>query len=114
MSDVPAIVDLVDVDSLKWKQLAAESKLAKRCLYGLEARRIRKLECEIATSARAGWFRSAMKKPHCLIGRHGTPAHAVSVMVWTQIISKTIQSDRSCRPRREFGIYRCIGLCAEC
>ena len=53
MSHVPAVVDLVDVDSLKWKQMASESKVPKRYLYGFEAARIRRLEGEIATSAKA-------------------------------------------------------------
>jgi sugar transferase (PEP-CTERM/EpsH1 system associated) len=38
------ILDMVDVDSDKWAQYARDGALPKRWLYGLEARRVRRLE----------------------------------------------------------------------
>ncbi len=45
---VRTVVDLVDVDSMKWEQLARESSLLKRPVYAVEANRISKLEQRIA------------------------------------------------------------------
>ena len=47
---IPAVVDLVDVDSQKWFDFAVATRPPKRWLYRLEGRRVRKLEREIA-----GW-----------------------------------------------------------
>lgn len=47
----PNIVDLVDVDSEKWQQMSRESVVGKRLLFGLEAKRVRKLERRIADRA---------------------------------------------------------------
>ncbi len=44
LSKVPAVVDLVDVDSQKWFDYALASKVPKKWLYRLEGRRLRKLE----------------------------------------------------------------------
>jgi sugar transferase (PEP-CTERM/EpsH1 system associated) len=50
---VPAVVDLVDVDSQKWLDFAAASRPPKRWLYQLEARRVRKLEADLPRWTRA-------------------------------------------------------------
>jgi len=44
LADVPKVVDLVDVDSLKWLDFAAASGGLRRWVYRLEATRLRKLE----------------------------------------------------------------------
>ncbi|EMI44597.1 TIGR03087 family PEP-CTERM/XrtA system glycosyltransferase [Rhodopirellula sp. SWK7] len=49
----PKIVDLVDVDSLKWQQMSRESRLLKRLVYAIESRRVQKLEQRIAEQATA-------------------------------------------------------------
>jgi sugar transferase (PEP-CTERM/EpsH1 system associated) len=53
LRDVPAVIDLVDVDSQKWLDYAATSRGPRAWLYGLEGRRLRRLEREIALWARA-------------------------------------------------------------
>jgi sugar transferase (PEP-CTERM/EpsH1 system associated) len=49
---VPAVVDLVDVDSQKWLDYAAASRGPRSWLYGAEGRRVRRLEAEISRWAR--------------------------------------------------------------
>jgi sugar transferase (PEP-CTERM/EpsH1 system associated) len=44
LRDVPAIVDLIDVDSQKWFDYAAKTRSPKRWLYLLEGGRLRRLE----------------------------------------------------------------------
>jgi sugar transferase (PEP-CTERM/EpsH1 system associated) len=51
--DVPAVVDLIDVDSQKWLDFAAASRPPKKWLYRLEAARVRKLEKSLAGTVRA-------------------------------------------------------------
>jgi polysaccharide biosynthesis protein PslH len=51
LSHIPAVVDLVDVDSQKWKQLATDSAGLKRRVYQLETSRTCRLEKHIASSA---------------------------------------------------------------
>ncbi len=53
LSDVPLIVDLVDVDSQKWFDYAAAARGLKRQLFLLEGHRVRKLEHSIVRRARA-------------------------------------------------------------
>jgi sugar transferase (PEP-CTERM/EpsH1 system associated) len=50
---VPAVIDLVDVDSQKWFDYAAAGLGPKAWLYRTEGRRLRRLEQELASSARA-------------------------------------------------------------
>lgn len=50
--DVPAFVDLIDVDSQKWQDYSAASSGWKKWVYGLEARRLRTVESNLATWAR--------------------------------------------------------------
>jgi sugar transferase (PEP-CTERM/EpsH1 system associated) len=53
LEKTPAVVDLVDVDSQKWLDFAAASRVPKRWLYRLEARRVRKLEAGLPKWVRA-------------------------------------------------------------
>jgi sugar transferase (PEP-CTERM/EpsH1 system associated) len=50
---VPAVVDLVDVDSQKWFDYAAASRPPRSWLYRLEGRRLRRLERDLPAWARA-------------------------------------------------------------
>jgi sugar transferase (PEP-CTERM/EpsH1 system associated) len=53
LRDVPAVVDLIDVDSQKWLDFAAASRAPKRYLYRLEANRVRKVERSLPGRVRA-------------------------------------------------------------
>jgi polysaccharide biosynthesis protein PslH len=53
LRDVPAVVDLVDVDSQKWLDYAAAFRGPRAWLYGLEGRRLRRLEQALPRWARA-------------------------------------------------------------
>jgi sugar transferase (PEP-CTERM/EpsH1 system associated) len=46
--DVPAVLDMVDVDSAKWAQYARFAPLPLRPVYALEARRLRRYEASLA------------------------------------------------------------------
>jgi sugar transferase (PEP-CTERM/EpsH1 system associated) len=48
MPDVPAVLDMVDVDSAKWAQYARFAPLPLRAVYALEARRLRRYEASLA------------------------------------------------------------------
>ncbi len=48
---IPTVVDLVDVDSEKWRQLSADASGPMRWVYRLETARTRKLEKKIALTA---------------------------------------------------------------
>jgi polysaccharide biosynthesis protein PslH len=48
LPDVPAVLDMVDVDSAKWAQYARFAPLALRPVYALEARRLRRYEASLA------------------------------------------------------------------
>ncbi|HEY1190685.1 MAG TPA: TIGR03087 family PEP-CTERM/XrtA system glycosyltransferase [Gemmata sp.] len=50
---VPAVVDLIDVDSEKWRDFAAASRPPKRWLYRLESARVRKVERALVGRVRA-------------------------------------------------------------
>lgn len=50
---VPALVDLVDLDSEKWLEYSCSSRGFKASLYGTEGRRLRKMERELKHWARA-------------------------------------------------------------
>jgi sugar transferase (PEP-CTERM/EpsH1 system associated) len=47
------VVDLVDVDSQKWFDYAAQVRGPRRWLYALEGRRLRRVECRAAAAAAA-------------------------------------------------------------
>ncbi|TWT54680.1 Glycosyl transferases group 1 [Rubripirellula amarantea] len=49
--DTRKIVDVVDVDSRKWKQMSQQSTRLKRWIYGCEAERVQRLEQRIADRA---------------------------------------------------------------
>lgn len=51
LGNVPTIVDLVDVDSQKWKQLASGTKGLRSQIYHLETHRVCRLEKLIASTA---------------------------------------------------------------
>jgi sugar transferase (PEP-CTERM/EpsH1 system associated) len=53
LANIPAVVDLIDVDSQKWLDFAAANRGPKRWLYRLEAARVRKLERSLPGWARA-------------------------------------------------------------
>ncbi|PAY16617.1 hypothetical protein CKO51_25935 [Rhodopirellula sp. SM50] len=51
--DTPMIVDLVDVDSEKWRQLSVDHSGPKSWIYAIESKRVRDLEHRIADRADA-------------------------------------------------------------
>lgn len=51
--DVPAVVDLMDVDSQKWRDYADKNGGLRRLVYATEAARVRRLERRLAGRARA-------------------------------------------------------------
>jgi sugar transferase (PEP-CTERM/EpsH1 system associated) len=53
LREVPALIDLVDVDSQKWLQYAASSRPPMSWVYHLEGRRLRELEKPLPSWARA-------------------------------------------------------------
>jgi glycosyltransferase involved in cell wall biosynthesis len=53
---VPAVIDLMDVDSQKWRDYAASKRGPKAWLYRLEGRRLGKLERSLLTWTRAVTF----------------------------------------------------------
>jgi sugar transferase (PEP-CTERM/EpsH1 system associated) len=53
LAGVPAVVDLVDVDSQKWFDYAASSRGPRASLYQTEGRRLRNLESSLPSWARA-------------------------------------------------------------
>jgi polysaccharide biosynthesis protein PslH len=53
LRNVPAVVDLVDVDSQKWLDYAQASRGPRAWLYHLEGRRLRRLERDLPNWARA-------------------------------------------------------------
>jgi len=52
LTDVPVVVDLVDVDSQKWFDYAETARTPKKQLFAMEGRRIRRLERVLASRAR--------------------------------------------------------------
>jgi sugar transferase (PEP-CTERM/EpsH1 system associated) len=73
LRNVPAIVDLVDVDSQKWQDYAAQTCGVRRFLFNLEGRRTRRLEEEacrradsvlLVSNAEADLFRSICPNDH--------------------------------------------------
>jgi sugar transferase (PEP-CTERM/EpsH1 system associated) len=53
LAGVPALVDLVDVDSQKWLDYSANSRGWRKWLYGLEGRRLRRAETNLQSWAHA-------------------------------------------------------------
>lgn len=56
LSDVPTVVDLVDVDSQKFYDYAKLARFPKRLILSTEGRRVRQLECQLAKRATAITF----------------------------------------------------------
>ena len=77
---VPAIVDLVDVDSQKWFDYAAAARRTKSWLYRLEGRRTRGLEKEILAWSRAITLVSANEVElfHRVQNRYDGPVYPVT------------------------------------
>lgn len=71
------VLDLVDVDSEKWRAYAAEAGLAGRLIYGREARRIAALEREACGKFDAATLVSAPEA--ALLARH-VPEHADRIL----------------------------------
>ena len=83
--DTPKIVDLVDVDSEKWKQLATERTLPMSWIYEREAKLIRNLEIEIGqTSKLVTLVSDAEAKLYRDIAKPSSPAIGVSNGVDTE------------------------------
>jgi sugar transferase (PEP-CTERM/EpsH1 system associated) len=77
LRDVPAVVDLIDVDSQKWFDYAGASRWPRSWLYGLEGRRLRRLEQQLP-----GWAQAVtvVTQAEANLYREFTPAapvHAV-------------------------------------
>ena len=53
LRELPAVVDLIDVDSQKWFDYAAASRFPNSWLYRTEGRRLRRLEQRLPASTRA-------------------------------------------------------------
>jgi sugar transferase (PEP-CTERM/EpsH1 system associated) len=53
LSDVPAVVDLIDVDSQKWLDYAAVTRGPARWVYRMEGVRLRRLEASLAKRVKA-------------------------------------------------------------
>jgi glycosyltransferase involved in cell wall biosynthesis len=51
LRDIPLVVDMVDVDSEKWRALAAAGSRVERFIYGREARLLRKFEGRLLDTA---------------------------------------------------------------
>jgi sugar transferase (PEP-CTERM/EpsH1 system associated) len=83
LSEVPAVIDLVDVDSQKWLDYAATSAGPKAWLYRREGRRLRQLESALPTRARAVTFVSeaeaALYRTYCSPGRVSVITNGVDV-----------------------------------
>jgi len=74
---VPAVVDLVDVDSQKWFDYAAASRWPRSWLYGLEGRRLRRLEQGLPAWARAITVVTEAEADLYRQFAPGSPIHAV-------------------------------------
>jgi len=74
---VPAVVDLMDVDSQKWLDYAAARRGPKAWLYRLEAARLARLEKELAAGAGALTLVSEAEARLFRRSCPGAPVHAV-------------------------------------
>jgi len=83
LRDVPAVVDLVDVDSQKWFDYAAASPGPRAWLYRLEGQRLRRLEAELPAWVRAVTLISdaetALYQSFCADGQVGVVANGVDL-----------------------------------
>ncbi|MGH7171110.1 MAG: TIGR03087 family PEP-CTERM/XrtA system glycosyltransferase [Gemmataceae bacterium] len=78
LRDVPAVIDLMDVDSQKWFDYAASRRGPRAWLYRTEGRRLRRLEQTLSTWARAvtlvGEAEAAIYRQFC----PGGPVRAIT------------------------------------
>lgn len=56
VTDIPKVIDFVDVDSEKWRQYATYAKFPMNQLYRLESRRLRTYEVKLASSFQHSFF----------------------------------------------------------
>jgi len=93
--NTPKVVDLVDVDSQKWRQMSQDSRSPKKFLYATEAVRVRKLESRIANRSdalvlvsnhEAELFRQTVSSPSL----SETPVYGISNGVDTQYFSPSL------------------------
>lgn len=56
LADIPVVVDMVDVDSAKWRELATITRPPRAWIYAREARRLRAFEAHAARRAVATTF----------------------------------------------------------
>ncbi len=78
LREVPAVVDLVDVDSQKWLDYAEAGHGPKAWLYRAEGRRLRRLERDLPDWARAVTLVSEAERDIYLGFRPTDAAHAVT------------------------------------
>jgi sugar transferase (PEP-CTERM/EpsH1 system associated) len=78
LAEVPAVVDLVDVDSQKWLDYAAASRGLRSWLYRLEGRRLRRQERAVAGWAHAVTLVSAHEADLYRQLALGSEVHAVT------------------------------------
>ncbi len=77
LRDVPAVVDLMDVDSQKWFEYAAVSRFPRSWLYRIEGRRLRRMEQSLGGWARAVTLVSDAEVE--LFSRFGSPGVAQAI-----------------------------------
>jgi len=78
LAQVPAIVDLVDVDSQKWHDYAGSTRFPKSMLYRLEGNRLRRSERQITEWAKAITVVSEMEAGLLRQFVPAPPVHAVT------------------------------------
>jgi sugar transferase (PEP-CTERM/EpsH1 system associated) len=78
LAGVPAVVDLVDVDSQKWLDYAGAGRGPKAWLHALEGRRLRRLERALASRARALTLVSAAEAELYRTVCGAGPVHAIN------------------------------------
>jgi sugar transferase (PEP-CTERM/EpsH1 system associated) len=77
LRDVPAVIDLIDVDSQKWLDYAAADRGPRAWLYRTEGRRLRRLEHGLPDWAQAVTLVSAAEAELYLQMRPGASVHAI-------------------------------------
>jgi sugar transferase (PEP-CTERM/EpsH1 system associated) len=78
LRDVPAVIDLIDVDSQKWLDYAEADRGPRAWLYRTEGRRLRRLERGLADWARAVTLVSVAEAELYRQSCPGASAHAIS------------------------------------
>jgi sugar transferase (PEP-CTERM/EpsH1 system associated) len=92
----PKVVDLVDVDSEKWRQYAERTRHPRKAVYTLEHRRLQSYEARLVRSFERSILISAREK-ECL-GRFADPARV-------EVVANGVDADwfarKDARPRTE-------------